>query len=61
MTFVPGLAGLADFIQAVGEAECEVLEATAEAPAQEDQEHEAERKMRGARFRILTILKEERE
>jgi len=52
VTFVPGVAGLADFKQAVAETGYEVLEAPAEAIAEEEQEDEAERKMREARFRM---------
>jgi Cu+-exporting ATPase len=52
VTFVPGVAGLADFKQAVAEAGYEVLEVSPEALAEEEQEDEAERKMRQARFRM---------
>lgn len=50
VTFVPGLADLAEFKHAVAKAGYEVLEVPTEAPvAQED---EAERKMRKSRFRM---------
>jgi Cu+-exporting ATPase len=52
VTFVPGVAGLADFKQAVAKAGYEVLEVSPEALAEEEQEDEAERKMRQARFRM---------
>ena len=60
VTFVPGVAGLADgstelaevFKQAVAETGYEVLEAPAEALAEKEQEDEAERKMQQARFRM---------
>jgi len=51
VTFVPGVAGLAEFKQAVAETGYEVLEVPVEA-AVEEEEDEAERKMRGARFRM---------
>jgi len=51
VTFVPGVASLADFRQAVAEAGYEVLETPAEAQV-EQVEDEAERKMRQARFRM---------
>ena len=52
VTFVPGATGLADFERAVVSAGYEVLEAPAEALAEQEQEDEAERKMRVARFRM---------
>jgi Cu+-exporting ATPase len=52
VTFVPGVADLADFKQAVAETGYEVLEVSTEALAEEKQEDEAERKMRQARFRM---------
>ena len=52
VTFVPGAAGPADFKRAVADAGYEVLEAPAEALAEQEQENEAERKMRQARFRM---------
>ena len=55
VTFVPGVAGLADFKRAVAEAGYEVLDAAdaGDAGATEaEQEDEAERKMRDARFRM---------
>jgi Cu+-exporting ATPase len=52
VTFVPGVASLADFKQAVAETGYEVLEAPPEALAEEEQEDEAERKMLQARFRM---------
>ena len=51
VTFVLSLAGLADFKQAVSEAGYEVLEVPEEGAAEEE-EDEAERKMRQARFRM---------
>ncbi len=51
VTFVPGVAGLEDFKRAVAEAGYEVLEAPEEG-AVEEEEDEAERKMRQARFRM---------
>jgi len=50
VTFVPGVAGLADFKEAVAEAGYEVLEVPEEGGVEE--EDEAERKMRQARFRM---------
>lgn len=52
VTFVPDVAGLADFKQAVAEAGYEVLEVPEEGVAEEELEDEAERKMRQARFRM---------
>ncbi len=55
VTYIPGLATLADFKKAVADAGYEVLEAKSEAQeaAQaEEEEDEAERKMREARFRM---------
>jgi len=52
VTFVPGVAGLADFKQAVAEAGYEVLEVPKEGAVEEEQEDEAERKMRRSRFRM---------
>ncbi|HIQ05129.1 MAG TPA: copper-translocating P-type ATPase [Anaerolineae bacterium] len=53
VTFVPGVAGLADFKQAVADAGYEVLElAREEGAGEEAEEDEAERKMREARFRM---------
>ncbi|HEY76119.1 MAG TPA: copper-translocating P-type ATPase [Thermoflexia bacterium] len=51
VTFVPGVAGLDDFKRAVAEAGYEVLEVPEEG-AVEEEEDEAERKMRQARFRM---------
>jgi len=58
VAFVPGVAGLADFERAVAEAGYEVLEIPQRMQfirevAVEEQEDEAERKMRQARFRML--------
>jgi Cu+-exporting ATPase len=50
--FVPGVAGLADFKQAVAETGYEVLEVSEEGAVEEEQEDEAERKMHQARFRM---------
>jgi len=50
VTFIPGVAGPADFKRAVAEAGYEVLEVPEEAVGEE--EDEAERKMRLARFRM---------
>lgn len=50
LTFVPGVAGLSDFKQAVERTGYEVLETAAEAEA--EAEDEVERKMRQARFRM---------
>ena len=52
VTFVPSVAGLADFRQAVAEAGYEVLGAPTEALAEAEREDEAERKMRDARYRM---------
>ncbi|MFQ6101684.1 MAG: heavy metal translocating P-type ATPase [Anaerolineae bacterium] len=52
VTFVPGVATLADFKQAVAGAGYEVLEVTDAAAAEKEQEDEEERKMRQARFRM---------
>ena len=52
VTFVPGVAGLADIRQAVAETGYEVLEIPEEGAAEEEQEGEAERKMRRAHFRM---------
>jgi Cu+-exporting ATPase len=52
VTYVPGVAGLADFKQAVAEAGYEVLDAPEAGAVEEAQEDEAERKMRQARFRM---------
>ncbi|NOZ26702.1 MAG: copper-translocating P-type ATPase [Chloroflexi bacterium] len=53
VTFVPGVAGLADFKRAVADAGYEVLElAQEEGAGEESEEDEAERKMREARFRM---------
>jgi Cu+-exporting ATPase len=52
VTFVPGVAGLADFKQAVAETGYEVLEVSEEGAVEEEQEDEAERKMHQARFRM---------
>ena len=52
VTFVPGIAGMADFRQAVAEAGYEVLEVLEEGAAEKEREDEAERKMRDARFRM---------
>ena len=51
VTFVPGVAGMEDFKRAVAEAGYEVLEVPEEG-AVEEEEDEAERKMRQARFRM---------
>ena len=52
VTYIPGVAGLADFKRAVAEAGYEVLEMREEAAGVEEEEDEAERKMREARFRM---------
>ncbi len=55
VTYIPGLATLADFKKAVADAGYEVLEAKSEAQGAaqtEEEEDEAERKMREARFRM---------
>ncbi len=53
VTYIPGLAGLADFKRAVADAGYEVLEMSEEATGRaEEEEDEAERKMREARFRM---------
>ncbi len=55
VTYIPGLATLADFKKAVADAGYEVLEAKSEAQGTaqaEEEEDEAERKMREARFRM---------
>ncbi len=55
VTYVPGLATLADFKKAVADAGYEVLETKSEAQGDaqaEEEEDEAERKMREARFRM---------
>ncbi len=53
VTFVPGVAGLADFKRAVADAGYEVLElAQEEGAGEESEEDEAERKMHEARFRM---------
>jgi Cu+-exporting ATPase len=54
VTFVPGVAGLTDFKQAVAEAGYEVLEIPEEGTAagEEEREKEEERKMRQAGFRM---------
>ncbi len=54
VTYIPGVAGLADFKQAVAEAGYEVLDRPEEtaAGAEEDEVDEAERKMQAARFRM---------
>ena len=50
VTFVPGVADLADFKRAVAESGYEVLEIPEEGAAEKEQEDEAERKMRQARL-----------
>ncbi len=53
VTYIPELAGIADFKRAVAEAGYEVLEVPTDAAAREQQEEdESERKMREARFRM---------
>ena len=53
VTYIPELVTMADLKRAVAEAGYEVLEAPAEGPAAiEEEEDEAERKMREARFRM---------
>ena len=52
VTFVPGVAGLADFKRAVVESGYEVLEMADAGATEAEQEDEAERKMRDARFRM---------
>ena len=52
VTFIPGVAGLADFKRAVAETGYEVLEVPEAGAVGEEEEDEAERKMREARFRM---------
>jgi Cu+-exporting ATPase len=51
VTFVPGVAGPVEFKRAVADAGYEVLEVADAGAAEAEQEDEAERKMRDARFR----------
>jgi Cu+-exporting ATPase len=52
VTFVPGVAGIADFRQAVADAGYEVLETPEETSVEGEEVDEAELKMRAARFRM---------
>ena len=52
VTYIPGVAEMADFKRAVADVGYEVLEAPREAPAEGEEVDEAELKMREARFRV---------
>ena len=52
LTFIPGVAGMAEFKRAVAEAGYEVIEVAEAGAAEEQEQDEAERKMREARFRM---------